>query len=153
MALICSSPSGVLIPATKRSSRPHDVSDSASCKAVHFVDEYRTTMWTSILQWFYNLHSSSTMKTSIPQVFHNIPYCSSTSTFLLVTLLLIVDGQVAKVIIPQLDKTHPRLYGQFTEGRVFQIFQIPFWKGSSHQPTCSSYVEPETDDQQLLAEI
>ena len=41
--------------------------------------------------------------------------------FQLVTLLLIVDGQVAKVIIPQLDKTHSRLYGQFTEGRGFQF--------------------------------
>lgn len=28
---------------------------------------------------------------------------------------------MAKVIVPQLDKTHSRLYGQFTEGRVFQI--------------------------------
>ena len=31
---------------------------------------------------------------------------------------------MAKVIVPQPDKTHSRLYGQFTEGRVFQIFQI-----------------------------
>ena len=39
----------------------------------------------------------------------------------LVTLPLVVDGQVAKVIVPQPDKTHSRLCGQFTEGRVFQF--------------------------------